>query len=145
MFYLKTGIYGILNVLIPNPNLDFEILTSKFRPKKSILSVLPKNSHTWYLGRASSESIVRFYEILTPKSIFGEIWDVEVYMKFSSCFKAWLKQNFFDMKYFNYNYNLIYATFFSLIALIFIFASKPPSVSLQSHPQDTLCVHFHAK
>ena len=29
--------------------------------------------------------------------------------------------------------------------LIFIFASKPSSVSLQSHPRDTLCTSFQAK
>ena len=37
---------------------------------------------------------------------------VEVYMQSSSCFKVWLKQKLFDMKGFNYNYNLIYPTFF---------------------------------
>ena len=28
---------------------------------------------------------------------------------------------------------------------IFIFASKPSSVSLQSHPEDILCTSFYAK
>ena len=58
---------------------------------------------------------------------------VEVYMQFWSCFKAWLKQTFFDMKDFNCNYNLIYPTFFrwSFQLFNFIFASKPPSVSFQ--------------
>ena len=72
---------------------------------------------------------------------------VEVYMQFWSCFKAWLKQTFFDMKDFNCNYNLIYPTFFrwSFQLFNFIFASKPPSVSFQSHPQDTLRVRLQAK
>ena len=37
---------------------------------------------------------------------------VEVYIQFWSCFKVWLKQNFFDTKDFNCNYNPIYSTFF---------------------------------
>ena len=89
---------------------------------------------------------------------------VEVYMQFCFCFKVWMKQNFIDMKDFNCNYTPIYPTFFNwllqflpLAAIkiyeqqeltkfyIFIFASKPSSVSLQSHPQNTSCASFQVK
>ena len=32
----------------------------KFRPKNSMLSALPENCHTWYLGGADSASGIRF-------------------------------------------------------------------------------------
>ena len=82
----------------------------------------------------------------------------------SSCFKVWLKQNFFYKKDFDSRYNPIYPLLFCwllqclllatikynrnkhLIELfIFIFASKSSCVSLQSHPQDTLCTSFQEK
>ena len=44
--------------------------------------------------------------------LYVEVHYVEVYMQCWSCFKVWLRQNFFDMKDFNCNYSLIYPLFF---------------------------------
>ena len=53
-------------MLIPNPDLDF---FGKFGPKKSKLSVLTENWHTWYLGSANSESGLGFLKF-QPKINF---------------------------------------------------------------------------
>ena len=45
----------------------------KFGPKQSKLFVLSENQCKQYLKDAS-ESRLRFFEISTPKSIFGQIW-----------------------------------------------------------------------
>ena len=68
-FWLKTRTYGILEVLIANPDLDFwksdpEIhFWANFGPKKSKLSVLPKNLHAWYLEDADSYSDISFLNL----------------------------------------------------------------------------------
>ena len=82
--------------------------------------------------------------------LYVEVHYVEVYMQCWSCFKVWLKQNFFDMKDFDCNYSLIYPTFFRwllqfLPLFIFLFASKTSLLSLQSHPRDALWGSFQAK
>ena len=63
-FWLKTGLYGILEVVIPKP--DF---LGKFWPKKSKLPVLSENCHTWYLNDADSYSKFIFW-ISNPKIHF---------------------------------------------------------------------------
>ena len=68
-FWLKIRTYGILEVLIANPDLDFwksdsEIhFWANFGPKKSKLSVLPKNLHAWYLEDADSYSDISFLNL----------------------------------------------------------------------------------
>ena len=81
-----------------------------------------------------------------------------------SCSKVWLKQNLFirkiliaaiisfiqhyfvDCSNFYFQLRWKYKSNKHLIQLfIFIFASKPSSVSLQSYPQDTLCTSFWGK
>ena len=49
---------------IPTPN----SFLGKFGPKKSKLSVLPANWHTWYLGRSDVESGVRFSKFRPQKN-----------------------------------------------------------------------------
>ena len=119
-FWLKIGTHGILEVLIPNPDLDFwnsdpkihfwanlgpkiqscpfclkigthgisktliliptlvlwiQILISilgKFGLKKSRLSVLNENWHTWYLGSADSESGLRFLKFRPQNSFLDK-------------------------------------------------------------------------
>ena len=63
---------------------------------------------------------------------------VEVYMQFWSCFKVWLKQNFFDMKDFNCNYNLIHPTFFR-----WLFQFLPlATIKIQDQPALSTIFHF---
>ena len=70
-FWLKIGSHGILGVLIPNSDLDFwnceprNPFLGKFGPKKSKLSVLPENWHTWSLEDADSSSDISFMNIKT--------------------------------------------------------------------------------
>ena len=84
-FWLKIGTYGILEMLIPNPNLDFLswanlgqksqswhtwylemlILIPTFGPKKSNLSSLPENWDTWYLEDADYYSKISFLNFKT--------------------------------------------------------------------------------
>ena len=65
-FWLKIGSHGILEVLIPNPDLDFWnfdpkiYFLGKFVPKKSKLSVLSESWYTWYLEDANSYSKICF-------------------------------------------------------------------------------------
>ena len=62
-FWLKIGTYGISEVLIPNPDLDFQPQNpffSKFGPKISKLFVLSENWRTQYLKDADFESRLRF-------------------------------------------------------------------------------------
>ena len=47
---------------------------SKFGPKNWKLSILTENWHRWYLGRANSESGLKFWEFRTQNPIFGQIW-----------------------------------------------------------------------
>ena len=76
-FCFKIGTYGISKMLIFIPILVFWIWNPNFpfgqiwAKKKSKLSVLTKNWHTWNLGSEDSESGLA---ILTPKFIFGQIW-----------------------------------------------------------------------
>ena len=78
-----------LEVLIPNPDLNVWNSDAKthFGLKKSKLSVLPDNWHTWYLERDDSESEVRFLKFLhqnpflgrfasKKQSLFILIWDL---------------------------------------------------------------------
>ena len=61
--WLKIGSYGILEMLIPNLDLDFwnsDPFLDKFRFKKSKLSVLPENLHTVYLDNYDSYSDITF-------------------------------------------------------------------------------------
>ena len=58
-FFPKIGVHGvsIMLILIPTLVSEFPILNpclGKFGPKKSKLSVLPENWHTWYLEDAGS-------------------------------------------------------------------------------------------
>ena len=74
-FWPKSSAHAILEVLIPNPNLDF--LNSnpkihflgKFGPKNSKLSVLSKKWHTWYLKNADSFFNISFLNF-QPKNPF---------------------------------------------------------------------------
>ena len=63
-FLLKIGTHGILERLIPNTdNLKFQPQNSflmKFESKKSKLSVLLKNWHTWYHEAGDSYSNISF-------------------------------------------------------------------------------------
>ena len=73
--WLKIGTHGILEVLTPNPDLDFwnpdpKIhFLAKFVPKKSKLFVLPENWHTWYPKDDDSYSNISFLN-LQPKIHF---------------------------------------------------------------------------
>ena len=58
-FCLKIGTHGISRMLILIPTLVFWIsnknpILGKFKPKKSALSILPENWHTWYLEDTDS-------------------------------------------------------------------------------------------
>ena len=70
-FWLKIGWHGILEVLIPNPDLDFWnsdpkiYFLGKFVPKKSKLSVLSESWYTWYLEDANSYSKICFLNFKT--------------------------------------------------------------------------------
>ena len=65
-FWLKIGPQGMLEVLILNPDLDFwnsnpKIhFSGKYGLKKSKLSVLSENWHTWYLRDADSYCNINF-------------------------------------------------------------------------------------
>ena len=72
-FWLKIGTHGILEVLIPNPDLKFRSQNSflgKFGPKKSKLSVLSENWCTEYFKDADSYSNISFlnFKIWIPFS-----------------------------------------------------------------------------
>ena len=54
-FSLKVGTHGILEVLIPNPDLDFGNFDAKIH--------LSKNWYTWYLKDAESYSNISFQNI----------------------------------------------------------------------------------
>ena len=74
LFCLKISALSISRMLIPNPDLAFEILIPKSNfgqnwPKKSKLSVLTENWHTWYLGSAESECGLRVLK-LRPQNPF---------------------------------------------------------------------------
>ena len=45
---------------------------SKFGPKKTKLSVLPENWHTWYLGGVDSESGLRYSKYQHQNPFFGK-------------------------------------------------------------------------
>ena len=70
-FWLKIDTHGILEVLIPNPDLDFWnsdpkiYFLGKFVPKKSKLSVLSESWYTWYLEDANSYSKICFLNFKT--------------------------------------------------------------------------------
>ena len=73
-FCLEIGTHGISRMLILIPIL-FQILISllgKFGPKKSKLSVLTENWHTWYLGSADSESGLWFLKFWPQNSFLGK-------------------------------------------------------------------------
>ena len=65
-FWLKIGTYGILEVLILNPDLDlwnFDTkihFEGKFGPKNSKLPILSENWYSWYLEDADSYSNISF-------------------------------------------------------------------------------------
>ena len=77
-FWLKIGTHGILEVLIPNLDLDFwhsdrkNQFLGKFGPKNSKLSILSESWCTWYLK--NPESRLRFLTFGPQKSIFRQIW-----------------------------------------------------------------------
>ena len=70
-FWLKISTYGILEVLILNPDLGFlnskpKIhFLAKFGRKKEKFSLLTENWHTWYLEDADSYSNIRFLKFQT--------------------------------------------------------------------------------
>ena len=75
-FSLKIGTHGILEVLIPNPDLKFRPqnpFLGKFGPKNSKVFVLSENWYTWYLKDADSRSGPWIFGIPTPKPTFGQI------------------------------------------------------------------------
>ena len=77
-FWLKIGSHGILEVLIPNPDLRFlkiqlqNPFLGKFGPKKTKLSVLSENWRIWYLKEADSYSDISFLNF-QPKIHFRQI------------------------------------------------------------------------
>ena len=44
----------------------------KFRPKNWKLSILPETWHTWYLGGGGSESVLRFFKVLSQNPFLGK-------------------------------------------------------------------------
>ena len=46
----------------------------KFGPKKSKLSVLPENWHSWYVGGDDSNSGLRFLKFRPQISFLGKFW-----------------------------------------------------------------------
>ena len=52
----------------------------KFRWKKSELSVLPENWHTWYLGGADFKSTLRFLKFLPQDSFLGKFGHKKFYI-----------------------------------------------------------------
>ena len=81
-FCLKIGTHGISKMLIFIPALVFRISNPNFLfgqiwAKKSKLSVLTENWHTWYLEDADSYSNIGFM-ISNFKFLFGQIWAKKV-------------------------------------------------------------------
>ena len=79
-FWMRIGSHGILEVLIPNLDLDFwnsdpqNLFLGKFGPKKIKLSALSENRHTWYLKDAdfySNISFLKFWSQSPFLSKFG--------------------------------------------------------------------------
>ena len=79
LFWLKNGIHGILEVLIPNSDLDFwnfdpkiyfgQIWAQKFKVVRFVWKLVYIVSQgCWF--RIQTET----FKISTPKSIFGQIW-----------------------------------------------------------------------
>ena len=77
-FWQKIGTHGILEVLIPNPDLDFwnsdlKIhFLGKFCPKNSKLSVLSESWCTQYLKDANSKSRLRFLKFWPQNPFSGK-------------------------------------------------------------------------
>ena len=76
-FWLKIGRHDIVEVLIPNPELDFWNLTPKsifgqIWPKNWKLFILSENWCTEYLKDADSESRHRFLEFRPQNPILGK-------------------------------------------------------------------------
>ena len=68
-FWLKIGTHGILEVLIPNPDLDLKFwpqspFLGKFGPKNSKVSVLSENWCTQYLKDADPKCRLRFLKFV---------------------------------------------------------------------------------
>ena len=73
----EIGIQGILEALIPNPDLDFlnsnlEIHFWANLGRKSQNVRMSENWHTWYLGRVDSESGVRFSKCQPQNPFLGK-------------------------------------------------------------------------
>ena len=76
-FCRKIGTHGISRMLILIPTLVFWISNPNFLfgqiwAKKSKLSVLTENWHTWYLGSADSESGLRFLKFRPQNPFLGK-------------------------------------------------------------------------
>ena len=74
-FWLKIGTYGISEVLIPNPDLDFQPQNpffGKFGPKISKLFVLSENWRTQDLKDADFESRLRFLKFWSQNPFLGK-------------------------------------------------------------------------
>ena len=76
--------------------------------------VLKKTQKIWpffsFLGKEQIEETHQLINNYVHTKWIAHYLVVQV--QFWSCFKVWLKQDFFEMKDFNCNYNLIYPTFF---------------------------------
>ena len=78
-FWLKIGTYGILEVLIPSPDLDFwnsnpkNPFWGKFGPKNSKLSVLSEHWCSKYLKDADSKSRLRFLKFRPQNPFSGKV------------------------------------------------------------------------
>ena len=96
-FYVEIGIHGIMEVLIPNPQLKFWnsdtkiFFLSKLAPKKSNWSVVSENRHIWYLGEAHSASRVRFSKFRPQNSFLSKLQSHSSWSKSFASTKPWNK------------------------------------------------------
>ena len=82
-FWLKIGTHGILEMLIPNPDLDFEIPTPKSISGQIWAQKFKVVRFVWKLVHVVSQRCwfqiqTQIFEISTPKFIFGQIWAQKV-------------------------------------------------------------------